>query len=180
MTRRGIIIASFVGLVFAAVESGLIPGTLLSANTAALTTVVVVLTVAASGIAGRVILGTASVHRYYRLGVPILAAIAGVAFESAVTNWLIAEQVQFGPAPTTLAPAVVVALIIGAILYLAAATAYGFASSAQGVPVGSRVGLLVLLFLAVLPGLNVLGLIGFVVTAFVRKPATPAPVAASE
>jgi hypothetical protein len=180
MTRRGIIIASFVGLVIAAVETGLIPRTLLTTNTALLTTAVVVLTVAAAGIAGRVILGTSSAHRYYRLGVPILAAIAGVAFESAVTNWLIAQQVQFGPAPTGLAPAVVVALIIGAIVYLAAAIVYGFAGASQGVPVGARVGLLVLLLLAVLPGLNVLGLIGFVVTAFVRNPATPAPVAASE
>jgi hypothetical protein len=180
MTRRGIIIASFVGLLFAAIEAVLIPATLSAANTAIVSTLVAVLTVAASGISGRVILGAERGHRYYRLAIPILAAVSALAFESAVTNWLISQRVEFGPAPTALAPAVVVALIIGALAYLGAATVYGFAGGSQGVPVGARVGLLVLLLVAVLPGLNVLGLIGFVVTALARKPVTPAPAAASE
>jgi hypothetical protein len=180
MTRRAIIIASFIGLACAIVETGLIPGTLQVTDTALLSILVAVLTVAAAAIAGRTILGTTSVHRYYRLGVPLLSAISGLAFESAVTNWLIARQVSFGPAPTAPSAVVVLALVIGALAYLGAATVYGFAGTRQGITIGSRIGLLLLLLLAVLPGLNVLGLAGFVATAFVRKAPTPAPAGASE
>ena len=180
MTRRAIIIASFIGLASAIVETVLIPGTLHINDTTLLSISVAVLTVVAAAIAGRTILGTRSVHRYFRLGVPLLSAISGLAFESAVSNWLIARQVSFGPSPTTPSTVVVLALVIGALAYLGAATAYGFAGTKQGITIGARVGLLLLLLLAVLPGLDVLGLAGFVATAFARRTPTPVPAGASE
>jgi hypothetical protein len=185
MTRRGIIIASFIGLASSVVETALIPSTLSNTtDTTAISLVAVLLAVLSAGIAGRVILGTRSVHRYFRAGVPILSAISALAWESGVSNWLIANDVFAGAASRTFRPAVITALIIGAVVYLLAATVYGFAGTAQGVSVGNRVGLLLLLLLAVLPGLNILGSVGFVLTAFLRAPAghtptTPEPPAAS-
>ena len=58
--------------------------------------------------------------------------------------------------------------LAGFALYLIAATFYGFAGDAQGVEVGARVGLLLLLLLAVLPLVQVLGLAGILVTAVRR------------
>ena len=65
-------------------------------------------------------------------------------------------------------------------MYLVAATLYGFAGTGQGVAVGARTGLLVVLLLAVLPFANVIGMILFLITAFTRTPggarrATPSP-----
>jgi hypothetical protein len=57
---------------------------------------------------------------------------------------------------------------------------YGFAGTRQGVTLGGRIALLLLLLLAVLPVLDILGLAGFVLTAFLRKPVSPAPAAASD
>ena len=186
MTRRGIVIAGFIGLVFAIVETVLLPLTLShTVNTTGVSLTAALLALLAAAIAGRIILGTRTVHRYYRAAVPVLAAIAGFAFESAFSNWLISQDVLFGRPPTTLRPAVIVAIVIGAVAYLLAATVYGFAGTRQGVAVESRVRLLLLLLLAVLPVVNILGLIGFVIVAFLRKEtgqtfATPAPSAASE
>jgi len=179
MTRRGIIIASIVGLVFAIVEASLLH---IASYNAVVSLIVAALGLLSGGIAGRVILGMRRMHRYFRVAVPVLGAVAGLAFEAAVTNWLTSQRVSFGPAPTTLDPSVISALVIGAIAYLIAAVVYGFAGTSQGVGVGARVGLLLLLLLAVIPVLNVLGLIGFLATAFTRKPAeaTPVPAAASE
>lgn len=183
MKRRGIIIASIVGLVLAVVELILLPITdRTTVNSSVISIVVAFLGILAAGIAGRVILGTRSVHRYFRLAVPVFAGISGLGIESAVSNWLISQQVFFGPAPTTVGSSVTFGLVLGAIAYLIAATVYGFAGAHQGVGVGARVGLLLLLLLAVIPVLNVLGMIGFVIAGFTRKPAeaTPAPPAASE
>ena len=58
--------------------------------------------------------------------------------------------------------------LVGFGLYLVAATFYGFAGDAQGVQVGSRIGLLLLLLLAVLPLVQVLGLVGILITAVLR------------
>jgi len=189
MQRRGIVIAAIIGLVFAIVETVLFPLTLSRVvNTTGVSLVAAILGLLAAGIAGRIILGTRSVHRYYRAGVPVLAAIAGFAFESAFSNWLISQDVIFGHPPTTLRPAVIVAIVIGAVAYLIGATLYGFAGTSQGVKVESRVRLLLLLLLAVVPVANILGLAGFVIVGFLRKPvdpapevtATPGPAAASE
>lgn len=180
MTRRGVIVASFVGLAAAAAETVLLPNTLShTVNTAGVSLVTVILGLLAAGIAGRVLLGTKSVHRYFRAGVPVLAAISGLAFESAFSNWLISQYVEFGRPPSSVRTAVIVALVVGAVAYLLAATVYGFAGTRQGVTVGGRIGLLLLLLLAVLPVLNVIGLVGFVLTAFLRRQISPAPAPAS-
>jgi hypothetical protein len=173
MSKRSLIIASTVGLVFAIVEAVLVPRTIDTTNTTAISLVAAILAILSGALAGRVILGRKRVHRYSRAGVPVLAAISALAFESAVSNWLIGRDVKFGPAPTALGSQVIVALIIGAVVYLLAATVYGFAGTRQGVSVGGRVGLLLLLLLAVLPILNIPGLIGLGITALLRKPANP-------
>lgn len=186
MTRRGIVIAGFVGLVFAIVETVLFPLTLSrTVNTSGVNLTAAILGLLAAAIAGRIILGTQPVHRYFRAGVPLLAAIAGFAAESAFSNWLISQDVLFGPPPTSLRPAVIVAIVIAAVAYLVGATIYGFAGTSQGVRVESRVQLLLLLLLAVVPVANILGLIGLVIVGFLRRsaapaPATPGPAAASE
>jgi hypothetical protein len=177
MSRRALVVAGFVGLVFAIVETLLFSDAVNGTPTLGL--VVAILGLLAAGIGGRVLLGVRIVHRYFRAGVPVLAAVSALAFESAFSNWLISQQVLFGHPPTTLRPAVVVAIVIGAVAYLLAATAYGFAGTRQGVSLGGRIALLVLLLLAVLPVLDILGLAGFVLTAFLRKPLSPAPAAAS-
>ena len=182
-------IAAFIGLVFAIVETVLFPLTLSrTVNTTGVSLVAAILGLLTAAIAGRIILGAKSVHRYYRAGVPILAAIAGIAAESAYSNWLISQDVLFGHPPTTLRPAVIVAIVIAAVAYLLAATVYGFAGTSQGVKVESRVRLLLLLLLAVVPIANILGLVGLVIVGFLRKqadaapatPTTPAPAVASE
>ena len=187
MTRRGIIIASFVGLAFAGTEAVFLPLTQRATfGNSTVAIIVELLGALAAGIAGRVILGRRRIHRYFKAGVPLLAAASGFAFTSAAYYWLISQEVSFGPPPSGLSSQVVTALIIGGVAYLLAATIYGFAGTRQGVAIGPRIGLLLLLLLAVLPMLNVAGLIGFVITAFVRKPApataptTPVRPAASE
>ncbi|MCU1415794.1 MAG: hypothetical protein JWN80_3134 [Microbacteriaceae bacterium] len=62
-----------------------------------------------------------------------------------------------------------IALVAGFVAYLIGATAYGFAGQRQGVKVGGRIALLVLLLLAVIPIADVLGLLGILVTAIVRR-----------
>jgi hypothetical protein len=180
MTRTQLVVASFFGLAFAVAETLLTPATIGGGNTTGVGLTVGILGLLAALVAGIVILGQRRVHRYFRAGVPVLAAISGFVLESAFSNWLISQTVIFGPAPTTLRPAVVTEIVIGAVAYLLAATVYGFAGTRQGVRVGGRIGLLLLLLLAVIPLLNVLGAIGFVLTAFLRRPASPGPAAASE
>ncbi|MDQ1547610.1 MAG: hypothetical protein QOH69_2514 [Actinomycetota bacterium] len=177
MTKRGLIVASILGLVAAIIAA------LLLSRAAAFQSIdllVLAFDILAAGLAGRVILGPVRVHRYFALGVVVLSAVAAAIFTSATTNDLIGLNVSFGApnyAPT--AP-VLTAAIVAFVVYLLAATVYGFASSRQGVGIGARIGLLLLLLLAVLPLLNVLGLIGFTITTLARPAATPAPAAASE
>ena len=119
-------------------------------------------------------------HRYFALGIVVLSAIAAAVITAAGSNYLIHIAVAIGHVDYGLPSAAIVEIVMGFIIYLLAATVYGFAGTRQGVPIGSRVGLLLLLLLAVIPVLNVLGLIGTTITAFVRRSATPAPPAASE
>jgi len=85
--------------------------------------------------------------------VPILAGLAAGAVRVA---WFIAGE---NPGPW---------LLVGAVLYLAAATVYGFAGSKQGVTVGVRTGLLVLLLFAEIPWLDVVAMAGILLTSFRR------------
>jgi hypothetical protein len=174
MTRRGLIIAGFIGLLFAIAETLLAPVTL-NSTSQPFSLGVGVLGLLAAGLAGRALLGDRTVHRYFTAGVTLLAAISGFVFESAYSNWLISQDVEFGHPPTTLRSAVVIAIVIGAVVYLLAATVYGFAATRQGVGVRSRIALLLLLLLSVVPVLNILGLLGVVITAFRRRPVSPEP-----
>jgi len=178
MTKRGLIVAGIIGLVAAAVASLLLPR---AALVQSIDLVILALGVVAAGIAGRVALGSARVHRYFALGVVLFSAIAAAILASATTNYLISQTVSFGRANPTPNATVITTAIIGLVVFLIAATVYGFACVRQGVGVRSRIGLLVLLLLATIPVLNVLGLIGLTITAFARtSAATPAPPAASE
>jgi hypothetical protein len=171
MTKRGLIVASSIGLAATVVSALLLSR---AAASQPIDLIVLVLDIIAAGVAGRVILGPVRVHRYFSLGLVVLSAIAATILTSAATNYLIGLNVRFGRpnyAPTGTA---VATAIIGFVVYLVAATVYGFAGTRQGVRVGSRVGLLLLLLLAVLPVLNVLGLIGVTVSAFVRRSITVA------
>ena len=67
-----------------------------------------------------------------------------------------------------------IGLIAGFVAYLVGATAYGFAGQRQGVKVGARTALVVLLLLAVIPILDVVGLLGILITAIVRRGTTSA------
>jgi hypothetical protein len=177
MTKRGLIVASFIGLAAAIVSAALLTR---AAASQPIDLTVLVLDILAAGIAGRVVLGPVRVHRYFSLGLVVLPAAAATILTSATTNYLIGLDISFGRAnyaPTGTATATA---IIGFVVYLVAATVYGFAGTRQGVGVGSRIGLLLLLLLAVLPALNVLGLVGIAITAFVRRAATPVRPAVSE
>ena len=177
MTKRGLIVASIIGLAAAVV------GTLLlkqAVEVQSISLVVLVLNIVGAGIAGRVLLGRARVYRYFALGVVVFSALAAAILTSATTNYFISQVSSFGPTNPVPNGSVITTAAIGFVVYLLAAIVYGFAGARQGVRLGSRIGLSLLLLLAVVPALNVLGLIGFTVTAIARNPAaTPARPAAS-
>ncbi|MDQ1571836.1 MAG: hypothetical protein QOF79_2510 [Actinomycetota bacterium] len=89
--------------------------------------------------------------------------LAGIALSSSATGHI--GQTAVSNFPTTFIPW----LALGILAYLAAATTYGFVGTAHGVTVQNRVGLLLLLLLAVIPVANILGLAGLVVTTLRRK-----------
>ena len=179
MSKHSLTIASFVGLLFAIAGSVLLLTTI-STEIPAVSLSIVALCLIAAVIAGRVILGGARVHRYFRLGISLLSAIAAIALTSATSNGLLGAESHLGARLNAPSSAVITVAIVGFVLYLVAATIYGFASAAQGVPIGVRIGYLALLLLAVIPILNVLGLIGLLIVALTHTPRiTPAPPAAS-
>jgi hypothetical protein len=177
MTKRALIIASIIGLV-ATVVSAIVVRNAAEDETTNL--LVGLLNTIAAGIAGRVIVGPRGVYRFFTLGIVVFSGAAAAILTSAVTNYLINQEVIFGKATGAITGAVLVTAIVGFVFYLLAATVYGFAGKRQGIWVGPRVGLLLLLLLSVVPVLNVAGLAAFTVTAFVRRRSTPKPPAASE
>lgn len=190
MTRIAMVVTSVIGLAFAIVEAVLLPSTItVDPGATTLGLLVGILGAVTAGVAGRLILGTRSVHNYFKLSLPVLTAISGFAFVSALTDWLISRDVVFGPPPAGVRGSVIIALVVGAAIYFVAAFVYGFAGTRQGVRVGARVGLLVLLLASVLPYLNLLGFVGWLIVSALRKPvrpelptddASPEPAAASE
>ncbi len=60
-------------------------------------------------------------------------------------------------------------LLAGFVAYLVGATAFGFAAQAQGVKVGARTALLLLVLLTIVPLVDVVGLLGILITAIVRR-----------
>jgi hypothetical protein len=181
MNKRFLVILTVVGLLFAISSTMLFPSSLsLQQINLVNTLAMLVFGMIAAAIAGRALLGRSLTTRVARLAVPLLAAIAFALFSSAESSLLLSSHLldTLGSGGEQVSGSFLVAVVIGAVAYLAAATLYGFAGSAQGVPVWSRVGLLLVLLLAVIPVLNVLGLIGFVVSALVRKPRAVAVTAA--
>jgi hypothetical protein len=186
MSKRFLVILTAVGLLFAVLGTLLFPSSLAVQQINLLNTLgLLVFGMIAAATAGRALLGRGATTRVARLAVPLLAAIAYALFSSAASSLLLSSHLldALGKTSEPVSSSFVVALIIGAVAYLAAATLYGFVGAAQGVPVWSRVGLLVLLLLAVIPVLNVLGLIGFLGSALVRAPrpsGRPAPALVDE
>jgi hypothetical protein len=177
MKKPTLIVASILGLALAAVATFLIRTTLL---TEANDSLVLLLNVVAAGIAGRVILGRRRPYRFFTLGIVVFSAVAGGLLTSAVTSYLLSNAVVIGKAAWQISGGTLATTIAGGVLYLAAATVYGFAGTRLGVPVLVRVGLLLLLLLAVFPGLNIIGMLGFSILSFTRRPkVTPARPAAS-
>jgi hypothetical protein len=177
MKKPTLIVASILGLALAVVATVLIRTTRL---TEANDSLVLVLDVLAAGIAGRVILGRRRPYRFFTLGIVVFSAIAAGLLTSAVTAYLLSNAVVFGKASWQISGVELATAIAGGVLYLAAATVYGFAGTRLGVPMLVRIGLLVLLLFAVFPGLNVVGMLGFAILSFVRRPkVTPARPAAS-
>jgi hypothetical protein len=177
MKKPTLIIASFIGLALAVVATVLLRTTLL---TEANDSLILLLTVITAGIAGRVILGRRRPYRFFTLGIVVFSAIAAGLLTSAVTTYLLTNVFVIGRITLHISGSTLASAIAGFVLYLAAATVYGFAGTRLGVPTLVRVGLLLLLLLAVIPGLNVLGMLGFAILSFTRRPkVTPARPAAS-
>ncbi|MDQ1543493.1 MAG: hypothetical protein QOK08_1131 [Actinomycetota bacterium] len=177
MSKRFLVILTAVGLLFAILGTVLFPSSLEVQQINLLNTLgLLVFGMIAAASAGRALLGRGVTTRVARLAVPLLAAISYALFSSAASSLLLSSHLldALGKGSEPVSSSFVVAVIIGGVAYLAAATLYGFAGIAQGVPAWSRVGLLLVLLLAVIPVLNVLGLAGFLVTALVRKPRTKA------
>jgi hypothetical protein len=174
MSKRGILVMAIVGLVLAIVSSALFPFTLsVVSEDLAVTLTSLVTGMIAAAIAGRVLIGRGPSNRVPRLAIPLLSAIAFALFSSAASSLAISLHILDiyalpDAAQETLGSSFVVAVVIGAVAYLVAATLYGFVGTAQGVPVGTRTGLLVVLLLAVIPVVNVIGLVVFLVAAIVR------------
>jgi hypothetical protein len=186
MTQRALLVTGIIALAFAVAAALLVN---YSPFDVAIDFIALALDAVAAGIAGRLILGGARVHRYYTLGVVLLSAIAAAILTSATTSYLISQVRLFGALSGNVSPTpsstVITTGIIGLVVYVAAATVYGFAGTRQGMGIGSRIGLLLLLLAAVVPFANVLGLLGLTITALVRTTPgaatpTPAPPAASE
>ncbi len=115
-----------------------------------------VLGVVAAALAAVGLLGTGAVTPTGLVTV-VLSGLASAGFEIAFLT-LVTNSTAFW-----------VGLIAGFVAYLVAATAYGFAGQRQGVKVGTRTAFVVLLLLAVIPILDVLGLLGILITALVRR-----------
>ncbi len=175
MTKRGLIIASVIGLA-AAVGSALL--LMQAALSPSLGLVILGLNIVAAAIAAMVVLGTVRVHRYLALGFCLLSALDAAILTSATTSYLVNWTITGDPAPTGL---VIVTALIGIVVFLLSATAYIFAARRQGVAARARIGLLVLLLLAVIPGANALALLLLSIVALVRGAApTPALPATSD
>jgi hypothetical protein len=156
-SKTGMVATSVAGLAAAAISSGLIGGSFAPLGS--------VLGVAAAVLAAVGLLGPASVTR---TGITTLV-FSGLAFAGSALGFL---ALRFGGGTFAGLPWWGWA-IIAFVLYLGGATAYGFAGQAQGVAVGARTALLVLLLLGVVPFANVPGLLGILITAIARKAQAP-------
>jgi hypothetical protein len=179
MTKQSLLILTAVGFVFAIASSALVFATLdPEHNNIPASLGYLFLGMIAAAIAARALLGRGETTRIGRLAVPLLSAIAFAVLSSAVTNLLIGSHAfdSLSNVAEPVSTATIIAIVIAAVIYLAAATVYGFVGTAQGVAVGSRIGLLLLLLLSIAPGANILGLLGFGITVILREPRVRAEV----
>jgi hypothetical protein len=179
MTKQSLLILTAVGFVFAIASSALVFATLdPEHNNIPASLGYLFLGMIAAAIAARALLGRGETTRMGRLTVPLLSAIAFAVLSSASTNLLIGSHAfdSLSRVAEPVSTATIIAIVIAAVIYLAAATIYGFVGTTQGVAVGSRVGLLLLLLLSIVPGANILGLMGFGITVLVREPQVTAEV----
>jgi len=144
--------------------------------------------IATGVLAGRSILGPLPTRQLFVVAIALLSGL------SAAVAWLIISDVIVTSQVSTLelkcyivdgtcqSPPPDFTWLFGPVcafvLYLIAATSYGFVGQSQGVKVGARTGLLVLLLLAMVPFANILGAAVLLVVAYRRKPveaASPLP-----
>jgi hypothetical protein len=140
------------------------------------------ISIAGAVFAALAILGTVPVRRFYAPLIALFTALAAAAslwltstaihpVDDLVARFCLPSHPDCNPNPPDYSWVVGVGALL---LYLVAATLYGFAGRTQGTPVGMRALKLVLLLLSIIPVLNVLGLAGFVVTA-VRRGSARSP-----
>lgn len=141
------------------------------------------ISVAGAVFAALAILGTVPVRRFYAPLIASFTALAAAAaslwltstavphFDDLVARFCLPSHPDCNPNPPDYSWVIGVGAVL---LYLVAATLYGFAGRTQHTPVGTRAVKLVLLLLSIIPVLNVLGLAGIVVTA-VRQGSAPSP-----
>ena len=175
MNRRPLVILCVVGLVLAAWGSlsYLSPGHPYAA-----------LCVVAALLAGLAIFGPRPPRWYWVAPMLLLIGVASTFFAGAFGIWWFIVPYLGPPTPGRLTAVIdfgsgadQAALVLSGlafVLYLAAATLYGFAGKKQGVKVGARTGLLVLLLLSIIPFANILGLIGFLIVTIRRTATTTA------
>ena len=189
MSRRAILIMAIIGLVLAVASGALFFVGIRTYDALLPSFAAVALSIAAAVFAGIVILGPIPTRRWFRVAIPLLSGLAameacyflaltlGPKNDELVCYLDSANPGVCGPAPFDWTP--VILGIVAFVLYLIAATLYGFAGQAQGVKVGARTGLLVLLLMSCIPGLNILGAIGFLIVA-PRRTSAPESAGASD
>lgn len=174
---------AWIGLVAAVVSSALLSWLVLASSPASDNDATVLLLSLAAGavlsittgvLAAWLVIGPVTTSVQNLVAIPALAGLAAAVgcylFVVILASWFwppINDGVLYpNGRPYDWAPVIIA--IVGAVLYLAAATLYGFAGTAQGVPVGARTGLLVLLLLAMVPVANIPGLVGLTIVTYAR------------
>ena len=181
MRRRTLVVLALIGLAFVVASDVLIVITTRTGDFASGASAVL-LSLPASVLAAIVLLGGAPTRWWFRATIPTLAVLAAIGAWISLADLIFVpmtanEVCSLGGAAAEACgslqfdPRVVIIPTVAFVLYLIAATLYGFAGQAQGVKVGARTGLLVLLLLSVIPLANILGLVGFLIVAIRRKPA---------
>jgi hypothetical protein len=187
MSRRALRTNAVVGLVLALTSSLFLLLAIRTFGDLRFSFIGVGTSIASAVIAAIVLLGPAPTRRWFRISIPMLTGLSTIGAWYVIAG-LIGPQTEMlicslDPAhpgvcePPPFDPTTLIVPIATFVLYLIAATLYGFAGQKQGVKVGARTGLLVLLLLSIIPFANILGLIGFLITAVKRT--TPEPPAAS-
>ena len=177
MRRSTLIVWSVIGLLAALAAAGNLASSTIGSPLTSWDATQSLYGAVAGTLAAVVLFGRRPTRWFWFLPVVVLSGVTALLTDAVLNAWLFVHQASFntegelvavtgGPSATD----ILVLCIVAAVLYLVAATLYGFAGQAQGVKVGARTGLLVLLLLSVVPLANIVGVIGFLVTAIRRRP----------